>query len=196
MLADFLLADPELACRQFRVLSEKVWGYPDALEPTFGDKAPVAIWSQHQHMLIDSLPLCDFAFPQLVRPMEGREAWQNSADITGDLDLHLRLFAAVTGVELRREEMEEIAERAFTLERAMLARAGRGRALEESLAPHFRLPCRVDGTLIDEAGFSRLLDQYYSARGWDLEFGWPDADLLRRLRLDEVIAEIQARCGT
>jgi aldehyde:ferredoxin oxidoreductase len=196
MLADFLLADPELARRQFRVLSEKVWGYPDALEPTFEDKAPVAIWSQHQHMLIDSLPLCDFAFPQLVRPMAGREAWRNSEDITGDLDLHLRLFAAVTGVELSREEMAEVAERAFTLERAMLARAGRGRALEESLAPHFKLPCPADGTLIDEAGFARLLDEYYSARGWDLEFGWPKADLLWRLRLDEVIPEIQARRGT
>jgi len=193
MLADFLLADPAVACRQFRALSEKVWGYPNALEPTFENKAPVAIWSQHQHMLIDSLPLCDFAFPQLVRPMEGRGEWQSTEDITGDLDLHLRLFAAVTGVELSREEMEEVAERAFTLERAMLARAGRGRALEESLAPHFRLPCRADGTLIDEAGFSRLLDEYYSARGWDLEFGWPEADLLRRLRLDEVIPEIQTR---
>jgi aldehyde:ferredoxin oxidoreductase len=193
MLADFLLADPELARRQLGILSEEVWGDADALAPTFENKAPVAIWSQHQHMLIDSLPLCDFAFPQLVRPMRGRKEWRNSEDITGDLELHLRLFAAVTGVELSREELEEVAERAFTLERAMLARAGRGRALEESLAPHFKLPCRSDGTLIDEAGFSRLLDEYYAARGWDLEFGWPKVDLLQRLHLDEAVPEIQAR---
>ncbi len=191
LLADFLLADRDLALRQFRVLSEKVWGYPDALEPNFENKAPVAIWSQHQHVLIDSLPLCDFAFPQLVRPMESREEWQNTEDISGDLDLGVRLFAAVTGLELTHQEMEKAAERAFTLERAMLARAGRGREMEEALAPHFKLPCRADGTFIDEEGFSRLLDEYYSARGWDLEFGWPQADLLESLGLEEVIPELE-----
>jgi aldehyde:ferredoxin oxidoreductase len=190
LLAEFLLADREIALRQFRVLSEKVWGYPDALEPNFENKAPVAIWSQHQHMLIDSLTLCDFAFPQLMRPMETAEEWRNADDLVGDLDLDLRLFAAVTGVELTREETTKVAERAFTLERAMLARAGRGRPMEEGLAPHFELPCRADGTLIDKAGFSGLLDEYYSARGWDLEFGWPQADQLRELGLEEVIPEL------
>ena len=191
LLAEFLMADRALARRQFRVLSEKVWGYPDALEPSFENKAPVTIWCQHQHMLIDSLPLCDFAFPQLVRPMESREAWENAEDIVGDLDLDLRLFAAVTGVELTREEMTEIAERAFTIERMMLARAGRGRKMEEALAPHFKLPCPSDGTSIDKVGFSRLLDEYYAARGWDLEFGWPQADQLKSLGLEEMIPELE-----
>jgi len=192
LLADFMLADRELARRQFRVLSEKVWGYPDALEPTFENKAPVAIWSQHQHILLDSLPLCDFAFPQVVRPMESREEWRNTEDITGDLNLDLRLFAAVTGVELTRTEMDRVAERAFTLERVMLARAGRSRKMEEkALAPHFKLPCRADGTLIDEVGFSRLLDEYYAARGWDMEFGLPQADQLSLLGLEEVIPELE-----
>jgi aldehyde:ferredoxin oxidoreductase len=190
LLAEFLLANRDIARRQFRLLSEKIWGYPDALEPTFENKAPVAIWSQHQHMLIDSLPLCDFAFPQMVRPMSSIEEWRMADDIVGDLDLDRRLLAAVTGLEKSRREMTQVAERAFTLERAMLARAGRGRPMEEGLAPHFKLPCRADGTLIDEAGFSGLLDEYYSTRGWDLEFGWPQADQLRELGLEEVMAEL------
>jgi aldehyde:ferredoxin oxidoreductase len=191
--ADWVLADRDLARRQFRRLSEQVWGYPDALEPTFENKAPVAIWCQHQHMLIDSLPLCDFAFPQLTRPIENREAWQQLEDVSGDLDLGLRLFGAVTGVEMSRPDMMQMAERAFTLERLMLARAGRGRKMEETLAPHFKLPCRADGTLIDAAGFSGLLDEYYSTRGWDLEFGWPQADRLRQLGLEEAIPELEGR---
>ncbi|GAB4539001.1 MAG: hypothetical protein Kow0063_27410 [Anaerolineae bacterium] len=193
LLAEFLLADRDVALRQFRLLSEKLWGYPDALEPTFENKAPVAIWSQHQHMLIDSLPLCDFAFPQLVRPMANLETWRSTEDITGDLDLDLRLFAAVTGQEKSHAEMEKIAERAFTLERTMLARAGRDRRMEEAiLAPHFQLPCRADGTLIDAEGFSGLLDEYYSARGWDLELGWPQAQQLRELGLEDVIPEMES----
>jgi len=67
--------------------------------------------------------------------------------------------------------MNKIAARAFTLERMMLARAGRSRKMEERLASHFYLPCRSDGTSIDRAGFMEIMDEYYVARGWDLEFG-------------------------
>ena len=192
LLADLLLEEPEVARRQFRILSEKVWGYADALEPTFEGKAPVAIWSQHQHVLIDSLPLCDFAFPQLVRPMGSREEWLNAEDVTGDLDIDRRLLSAVTGVAFTREQLDRVAERGFTLERAMLARAGRGRGLEQALGAHFRLPCRDDGTWIDEPGFSRLLDEYYAARGWDLVFGWPQAGALDALGLKGLVPQMEA----
>lgn len=191
--AEFFLADEQLARRQFRQVSEKVWGYPDALEPTFENKAPVAIWSQNQHILIDSLPLCDFAFPMLVRPMENQAEWRAAEDILGDLDLGRRLFLAVTGMNLSWNDLTRAAERAFTLERSMLARAGRSRKMEETLASHFELPCRADGTTIDKAGFSQLMDEYYTARGWDLEFGWPQADTLRELGLGDVIPELEER---
>jgi aldehyde:ferredoxin oxidoreductase len=135
-------------------------------------------------MLIDSFPLCDFAFPRIIVPPESRDEWVATKDLTGDLDIDLRLFAAVTGITLSRAEVTRIAERAFTLERAMLARAGRGRKMEEAaLAGHFNLPCRADGTSIDTAGFSRLLDEYFTARGWDLEYGWPQTATLERLGL-------------
>jgi len=189
--ADLFLDDPELARRKFRPLAEAVWGDPDALEPTFDNKAPVAIWSQHQHMLIDSLPLCDFAFPLLVRPLADRAEWEAAEDIAGDLDLGRRLLEAVTGEAWTWDELMAAAERAFTLERLMLARSGRGRRLEERLAPHFELPCRADGTSIDQKGFLRLMDEYYAERGWDLETGWPLPETLRRLGLAEAIPELE-----
>ena len=188
LLAEFLMHDPDLAGRQLRRLSEKVWGYPEALERNLTRKAPVAVWSQHQHMLIDSFPLCDFAFPQLVRPFETMEDWRAAEDISGDLDLDRRLLAAITGIDYSRAQLTTIAERAFNLERAMLVLAGRGRAVEETLAFHFRLPCRADGTVVDAAGFSLLLDEYYDARGWDRQTGRPPASLLEALGLPEVAA--------
>lgn len=191
LLANLVLADPERARPRLRRLAEKVWGDPDALEPTFENKAPVAIWSQQQHLWVDSLPLCDFAFPQLVRSMRGPEEWQATEDIAGDLELDLRLLHAVTGVAFTREDLVQAAERAFNLERMMLARAGRGRMMEEALGSHFKLPCRTDGTFVDEAGFARLLDEYYTARGWDLERGWPTTELLQRLGLEEAIPELE-----
>ena len=127
-------------------------------------------------------------FIRVQRFCHGDARW----DVTGDLDIDRRLLAAVTGVEMSRKALTRVAERAFTLERVMLARAGRNRAMEQALAPHFRLPCRADGTSIDAAGFARLLDEYYAARGWDLELGWPTAETLRRLELDEAIPEVAA----
>ena len=189
--AEFFITDSDLSRRQFRHLSNTVFAYPDAFEPTFENKAPVAIWSQNQHMIIDSLPLCDFAFPQLVRPLENRAEWESSEDILGDLDLPRRLLAAVTGIDLTDAEFMHIAERAFTLERIMLAQSGRGRRMEETLAPHFNLPCRADGTLIEIEAFYGLMDEYYSERGWDLEFGWPTEETLHGLDLSDVIPTLK-----
>jgi hypothetical protein len=191
LLAEYLIANRELARRQFRILAEKVWGYPDALEPTFENKSPVAIWSQDQHMLIDSLTMCDFAFPQLMRPIETREEWEGAEDITGDLDIDLRLLNAITGRNYTRQQLTRISARAFTLERLMLARSGRSRCLEETLAPHFQLPCRADGTLVDPAGFARLMDEYFTTRGWDLELGWPTPETLAGLGLDGAVPELE-----
>ncbi|MBN1314424.1 MAG: hypothetical protein JXA42_03115 [Anaerolineales bacterium] len=187
--AEFFLTNNELARRQFSRLSNQVFGFPDAFEPTFENKAPVAVWSQNQHMLIDSMPLCDFAFPQLVRPFENKADWESSEEIMGDLDFGRRLLAAVTGIEYTEQDLTRIAERAFTLERMMLARAGRGRNIEEALAFHFGLPCNSDGTLIDEKGFYRLMDEYYSERGWNLETGWPTSETLQALDLKEAELE-------
>lgn len=191
LLAELVMDDPERALPRLRAVAARVWGNPEAFEPTFDNKAPVAIWSQDQHLLLDSLPLCDFAFPQLVRSMASREEWEQCDDIIGDLDMDRRLLEAVTGESFSREDLTRAAERGFTLERAMLARAGRQRGMEEALAEHFKLPCRADGTSIDEAGFARLLDEYYSARDWDLELGWPTPELLQRLGLDGLIAELE-----
>ena len=191
LMAEFVIEDRKVALEQFRKLSLKVWGYADALEPTFENKSPVAIWSQNEHFLIDSLTMCDFAYPQLIKPMNDREEWLNTDDISGDLDIDLRLLEAVTGISYTREELNVIAERALNLERILLIRAGRSRLMEEGLAPHFQLPCRADGTLIDAEGFSRLMDEYYTARGWDLRLGWPTDETLDRLGLEQAIPELQ-----
>jgi aldehyde:ferredoxin oxidoreductase len=191
LLADLSLLDEQKARRRFRQLSDRVWGQPDALEPTYNGKARVVIWSEHQHMLIDSLPMCDFAFPMLVKPFDSREHWEGTEDILGDLNIDLRLLSAVTGQSFEREQLSEAAERGFTLERIMLARAGRTRKLEEQLAPHFQLPCRTDGTSIDRSGFSAIMDEYYEARGWDLKLGWPEKRTLEHLGLGDAEPEME-----
>ena len=59
-------------------------------------------------MLNDSLPLCDFAFPQLVRPLANRAEWEASDDISGDIDIGCRIFSAVTGIDISDELLTNI----------------------------------------------------------------------------------------
>ncbi len=68
----------------------------------------------------------------------------------------------------------------------MLVEWGRDRKLDESVEPQFELPCSSDGTVLDKPLFDRLLDEYYSFRGWDPERGCPTRDTLEGLNLGEV----------
>jgi aldehyde:ferredoxin oxidoreductase len=194
LLADWVLHDPASAMPKLAKVAEQAWGIPDAFEPTFEfeRKAPVAVWIQNQHMLIDTLLLCDFAFPQLTRPIDNEVTWRETENVIGDLDFDRRILAAVTGMELTRDDLTRIAERGFATERLLLARAGRARPMEESLAAHFNLPCRADGTTVDAAGFSRLLDAYFAQRGYDLSLGWPNAETLAELGLSALTLEFEA----
>jgi aldehyde:ferredoxin oxidoreductase len=187
-LADIMLRDQASAAPQLRKLAIEVWGDPETLEPTFDRKAEATVWAQDQHMLIDTLPMCDFAFPRIVRDFQGWDEFLAADRIAGDLDLDQRLVAAVTGESYSRGQLTATARRGFTLERCLLARAGRDRGLDETLAPHFELPCRADGTAIGRAGFSRLLDEYYTARGWDLDDGLPRPETLAGLGLSHLMA--------
>jgi hypothetical protein len=63
----------------------------------------------------------------------------------------------------------------------------KGRCTEGRLVPHFQLPCRVDGTSTDEAGFCHRLDEYYAACGWDTLTGGPQAAQLRDHELSDTV---------
>lgn len=194
-LADIQIAQGETAFKKFRILAKRVWNDPGALEPNFNfeQKARVAIWSQRMHQLIDSLPMCDFAFPRLIKPYNNIQEWLEDEDIYGDLDLDRRLLNAVTGENFTREELDRAADRAFSIERCLLARSGRGRKQEETLAYHFQLPCRDDGTFLTRDDFLKLMDAYYEQRGWDMQDGWPSKGTLTELEIEDVALEMESR---
>ena len=128
LLADWVLMDAPEARRKFRRVAEKAWGLPDAFEPTFEGKAPVAVWIQNQHLLIDTLPLCDFAFPQLMRRSATTRRGARTRTSAATWTSTGGCLPRSPGLDYSRAELTRVAERAFTLERSLLARAGRGRA--------------------------------------------------------------------
>jgi aldehyde:ferredoxin oxidoreductase len=190
-LANIFMEDPKDFLTKTKPLAKQLWGHEDALNPNFKHKVIIAIWCQHQHMINDSLPLCDFSFPRVIKPFKSRDEWRNTNNIIGDVDIGRRLLNACTGIEFSTTDLYKAAERAFNIERAILAMFGRKRLTDESIEPHFELPCRTDGTRLCKTTFKSLLDEYYMLRGWDQINGWPQRETLEKLELKDVADELE-----
>ena len=102
-----------------------------------------------------------------------------------DWDGTAELLQAATGWDLSGEEVRQIGERIVNLERLFIAREGitraddtlPGRFLEEPL-PEGSGPST--GSVLE---LEPMLDEYYQARGWDVETGLPAEEKLRELGL-------------
>ncbi len=105
-----------------------------------------------------------------------------------------KLVNAVRGWDMTADEMELVGERIIHIERAFCMREGIDRS-------HDRPPRRfLEEPLPDECGPSAglifelepMLDEYYSARQWDIESGWPTRARFMALGLEEIAADLDA----
>ncbi len=195
LLANLKVRHGELAAARLRLLSKELWAAENALDPTYDHVVPVAIWVQHQHIVVDSLPLCDFSFPRTIGGFQDAGEWCACAGNGTDIEIGARLLSACVGDDYRSADLERVAERVLNLERALLAAFGRDRGVDASIQPHFELPCKTDGTCMSRIKFDSLMDSYYKARGWDSERGWPTRDKLEELHLGDVAGRLQACRG-
>ena len=49
------------------------------------------------------------------------------------------------------------------------------------------------GLAFDQEKFSKMLDEYYEVRGWDVETGIPTRETLHELGLDDIAEDLQKR---
>jgi aldehyde:ferredoxin oxidoreductase len=165
---------------------------------------------QNRQFAKESLILCDFAWP--VYDDAGTE------NHVGDPTLESQLLSAVTGREIDEKELNHIAERIFTLYRAILLRESRkGREddclpefffveREEFIAdvfgmhnPELFLPASGDevisrkGKAVDKEKFEKMKDEYYELRGWDIKTGLLKKDTLKKLDLTDIIEPLKEK---
>jgi len=115
--------------------------------------ALTAINQQNVGIIQDSLGVCRFTGYAL-----GIEHWA-------------RIYSAVTGKETGAKDLERAADRIATLEKIFNIRAGFSRA-DDDLPPRFKTePIIIEkkARLISENERNRMLDDYYTERGWDRE---------------------------
>ena len=105
-----------------------------------------------------------------------------------DWDGTAELLKAATGWDITGEEVRRAGERIVNLERMLVAREGITRA-DDTLPRRF-----LEEPLSEESGSSAgsvlelapMLDEYYCARGWDVETGLPTKDKLEELGLGDL----------
>jgi aldehyde:ferredoxin oxidoreductase len=191
-----------------RKIAQRFWGSAEAVDfSTYDGKALAAVKIQNRQHAKDSLILCDFAFPLYDDA--------GSEDHVGDPAIESRLFSAVTGVAMDEGALERAGERIFNLNRAILLREGRNGCADDYLPesqfiereeelydafnmfnPDLYLPAAGDevisrkGKALSREGFTRMLDEYYTLRGWDVATGLFRGETLEALGLADLAGQL------
>jgi aldehyde:ferredoxin oxidoreductase len=194
---------------KLRHMARLFWGGEKAVEFDSPDAmGAAAVHIQNRAYAKESLVACDWFWPINFSG--------NAESGTGDPALEARLLSAVTGEETGEGEYMRIGARCFNQNRAIYLREGRrGRrddVLEErfhdrpfqhasnivsAVNPDFRMPgsegklISCQGARVDRGVFRRIMDDYYRARGWDVETGLLRKEGLENLGLTDLIPELE-----
>jgi aldehyde:ferredoxin oxidoreductase len=153
----------------------------------------------------ECLILCDYGWPVMTSP--------DTEDHVGDPSLESKLLSAVTGKGVDEKGFYRIGEKAFNLQRAVLAREGHGGRKGDSLPEFiFNNPLEADrvnpemlvpgpggkpasrrGMVLDREKFEKMKDEYYQLRGWDAPSGRQTRWKLQELGLGDVADELERR---
>lgn len=180
-------------------VAETFWGGIDSLDfSSYQGKALAAKKIQDYGYVKESLIMCDFTWPiYTVQPPDKS---------IGPGTLEARITSAITGRDLDENALLTIGERVFNLQRAIFLRQGWGGRQGDNLMgylfeepinwtffdPELLVPDKtgqpvtMKGSILDRAGFEKIKDDYYQARGWDVASGLPTAAKLQSLDLTDI----------
>jgi aldehyde:ferredoxin oxidoreductase len=136
------------------------------------------VWCENRHAIVDSLGLCKYEgvilFPQRLE--------------------HFRdLLAAATGWSVTLAELYRCGDRIYNIEKAFNVREGLTR--KDDLPPRRFITEKasggpINGLRIDERSFNKLLEEYYEARGWNIETGIPTREKLEEVELKYIADDL------
>jgi aldehyde:ferredoxin oxidoreductase len=164
-------------------LLRKIYGHPTPYDgPLTSDytdyegKPRMVQWQEMVYEAVDCLGICKyhtiFLSPNLL-----------------SFDEFSKLLYYNTGIEMSPQEIWEVADRAYTVERLFNIREGLTREHDWLVDRYFDEPTPVglpivQGKKIDREKFKKMIDEYYELHGWD-ENGVPRPETLEKLGLDK-----------
>jgi aldehyde:ferredoxin oxidoreductase len=129
-------------------------------------KEKLVKWAEEVSAFTDSLVMCKFSQMAMIIPVE----------------LTARVLWSVTGWDVSKEELLKIGERIVNLERLYIAREGIGRK-DDKLPARYIKPITEGASMGQTFEIEKLLDKYYTERGWKLDTGHPSKSKLLELGL-------------
>jgi aldehyde:ferredoxin oxidoreductase len=132
-------------------------------------------WFEDVRAFQHSLEVCMFAF--------------ESRDVVWTQVL-AEMFTAVTGIDITADQVLTVGERTTNLERAFNVREGLTRK-DDALPERFLKPMPAGPAKGQFVNLEPMLDEYYEARGWDKQTGFPTVGKLKALGLKEVADEVR-----
>ena len=100
------------------------------------------------------------------------------------------LVSSLTGWDISEQELLNIGERVYNLQRMINVREGIGRADDQLPTRACQIPEFGKYSSVAECGirnYEQMLDEYYEARGWSRETGIPTKEKLQQLGLGNLI---------
>lgn len=194
-----------LTTEKLRNMAKIFWGNERAAEFDSPDyKGAAAVLMQNRAYAMENMVFCDWFWPI--------DFTANTETGVGDPELEGRLFSAVTGLDMDESVFLQSGERCANLCRALYLREGRRGRVDDVLEEfNFTTPLLEqdppvglfnadlvlpgkDGEFFSRKGetvsremFKKVMDDYYSARGWDVETGLPTQKKLTELDLEDIV---------
>jgi len=150
----------------------------DDLDPESYNKAAVTIYYQDLCLACDVLGVCKFFTEWTGQELSFKEL--------------ARLFEMCTGQAMDEPSIREASRRVRNVERSFLVREGITRT-DDRVTGKVMEPIKKGqrvGLTFDEEKFSRLLDEYYQGRGWDVSTGIPMRETLLELGLEDIARDL------
>jgi aldehyde:ferredoxin oxidoreductase len=163
---------------------QEIFGIPipweaDRLSPE--KKGELTVWNQDIRTATCDCPtICAFMFDMALAG--------NATEITATL------LNAVTGLGFNAQDIAKVGERVNNLARSFNVREGFSRAddiLPERLMNEHIQDGNSKGCIFNKETLDKMLDEYYSARGWDIESGIPTMEKLISLNLEYVSDQLK-----
>ncbi len=198
-----------MTTKKLRNVAKTFWGDEKAAEFDSPDKmGEAAVRAQNRSYAKDTFVLCDWFWPIHFSG--------NTESGVGDPTLEAKLFTAVTGEDMDEDGFLRVGERCANLNRAIRLREGRRGRIDDILEEYFftqplrelelhyailnpenKWPGKEGSTftstdaVVRRDFFTKIMDDFYKARGWDPKTGLQKRDTLRKLNLGDIIEPLE-----
>jgi aldehyde:ferredoxin oxidoreductase len=168
----------------------KYFGSKQALDipgedKTWKGKMPAAIKLHDLDINADCITYCCWAsFPPFFS--------KYTSDKIGDPENGAKVFSAVTGIDMTHEEMIAAMDPIYNIERCIHVREGRRREHDTYNDTVFGSP---DWAWTNKDEFNKVMDEYYTLRGWDVKTGIPRRSTLEKQGLKKIADEMEIKYG-